>query len=395
MMRARLKHMAAVLLTFCLPAMFLSGCWDSRTIEDQLILTGISIDTTENPNQISVATQVANIKQGQAGSGETGSEGSNESIVMKATGNSLTACLTEIDRDSSQRLLFHHNQIRLFGIELAEQGIQKHLDLIMRDQKARLEVPLAIVDGRGEEALTAKLSEIPISGLFLGNNFENQATISPQYRVRLIDFVQRLLDDAAAPVIPIIKVTTGEDDKQEIKMAGMAVFHGDKMVGSLTNEEAIGYIMSFGDVKKCNIDISEGSNRVGLHIATLDCKREVALRQDGGVRVSLTINSVANVNELHGFEEMKPPELLKHLEKLAQEEIKDKIMDCFSTAKLLDADIFEFCTMVHKKYPRQWNKMKDRWNEIFSDIDLQVQVNVRIPETGQIVQSLEIEENMK
>ncbi len=395
MMPARFKNMAAAVLTFCVPAMFLTGCWDSRTIEDQLILTGISMDVSDNPNQISVMAQGANIKQGKAGSGETGNEGGDEFIVLKATGDSVMACLTEIDRDSSQRILFPHNQIRLFGIELAEQGIQKHLDLIMRDPKARFEVPLAIVDGRGEEALTAKLAEMPISALFLGNLFEAQAGISVQYRVRLIDFVQRLLDDAASPVVPIIKVTTGEDEKQEIKIAGMAVFHGDKMVGRLTNEEAIGYILSFGDVKRCNISVYDGTDIAGLHIATLDCKREVTLQQDGGVRVSLTINSVANVSELHGFEEMKPPELLKHLENLAQEEIKNKITGCFSAAQTLAADIFGFCTMVFKKYPRQWSEMKARWGELFTDIDLHVQVKVRIPETGQIVQSLEIEENMK
>ncbi len=394
MMPARLKRMAAVLLTLCVSTVFLTGCWDSKTIEDQLILTGISMDVSDKPNQINVTAQGANIKQGEAGSGEGGSGGNNESIVMKATGNSLMACLTELERDSSQKLLFPHNQIRLFGIKLAEQGIQKHLDLIMRDQKARFEVPLAIVDGRGEEALTAKLSEMPISGIFLGRLFEAQAQISVQYRVRLIDFVQRLLDDAAAPIVPIIKVT-GEVDKQEIKMAGMAVFHGDKMVGRLTNEEAVGYILSFGDVKKCNIGVSDGTDMAGLHIATLDCKREVTLRQDGGVRVSLTINSVANVSELHGFEEMKPPELLKYLKNLAQEEIKNKITDCVSAAQALDADIFGFGTMVYKQYPKQWSEMKDRWSEVFSDIDLSIQVKVRIPETGQIVQSLEMEEKMK
>ena len=395
MMPARLKRMAAVLLTLCVPAMFLTGCWDSRTIEDQLILTGISMDVSDNPNQISVTAQSANIKQGKAGSGEVGNEGSDESIVMKATGDSLMACLTEIDRDSSQRMLFPHNQIRLFGTELAEQGIQKYLDLIIRDQKARFEVPLAIVDGRGEDALTAKLSEMPISGIFLGNLFEAQAGISVQYRVRLIDFVQRLLDDAASPVVPIIKVTAGQDGKQEIKIAGMAVFHGDRMIGRLTNEEAVGYILSFGGVKRCNLSISDGPNKSGVHIETLDCKREVTLRQDGGVRVSLTINSVANISELHGFEEMKPPELLKHLEKLAQEEIKNKITGCVSTAQALDADIFGFGTMLYKQYPKQWNGMKDRWSELFSDIDLSIQVKVRIPETGQIVQSLEMEEKMK
>ncbi|MEA4891222.1 MAG: Ger(x)C family spore germination protein [Peptococcaceae bacterium] len=393
MTSARLKPIAVMLLLLPLSAMGLTGCWDSREIEDQFILTAIAIDVSDNPGEISVTAQVADITKGESGSGQAGKSG-NASIVIKTTGDSLMTCLTEMDRDSSHKLLFHHNQIRVFGMEMARQGIKKHLDMIMRDQKARLEVPLAIVDQRGEEALTATLAEMPISGIYLGEVFENQAKISPQYRVRLLDFVQRLLDDAAAPVIPIIRVE-GEGGKQEIKMAGMAVFHNDRMIGRLTNDEALGYILSFDKVKRCNIEVFEGTDRAGLHIASSECKREVTLRQDGGVRVSLMIDAAAELGQVYGFKKMKPPELLKHLEKLAQEEIKDKITGCFLTAQGLDADIFGFCTMVSKKYPGQWSGMKDRWDQVFSDIELSVQVKVKLSGTGQIVQSLEMEENMK
>jgi spore germination protein KC len=359
-------------------------------------MTGVAMDVSDNPGQISVTAQIADIQQGESSSGETSKGSSDSVIVIKRTGDSLMTCLTEMNRDSDHKMLFQHNQIRLFGIELAEQGIAKHLDMIMRDQKSRFEVPLAIVDGRGEEALTAQLSQAPISGLFLGGMFEEQAEMSVEYRVRLIDFVQRLLDDAMAPVIPIIKVTAkDENDKQEVQLDGMAVFHDDKMIGRLTNDETKGYIWSFGNVKKCNVEVTDGPNRAVLHITKLDCKRKATLRPDGGVRVSLTIDSVVQTGEIYGFKEMKPPELLKHLEKLAEEEIKNTIIGCFETAQSLNADIFGFCTIIYKQYPKQWSEMKDQWGEVFADIDLDVQVNVRIPGTGQIVQSLEMEENME
>ncbi|MGI6497868.1 MAG: Ger(x)C family spore germination protein [Oscillospiraceae bacterium] len=387
MMSSRIKRVTAALLLLSLSFLFLAGCWDSRTIEDQLILTGIAIDVTDQPGQISITAQVANTKKNKNGSAEN----NNEAIVLQATGDSLMTCLTEMDRDSGQRLLFPHNQIRLLGIEMAKQGIQRHLDLSMRDQKARFEVPIAIVDGRGEEALIAKLSEMPISGVLLGNLFEAQSGISSQYQVRLIDFVHRILDDPAAPAIPMIQVT-GQEEQREIKIVGMAVFQRDKMVGRLTSDESLGYIFSFGNVKKCNISVFDDSSKAGLHIATLDCKRAIALEPDGGVSISLTIHAVANVNEIYGFDKIEPTELLQHLEYLAQEEIKNKIANCLSVAQSLDADIFCFSTMLKKKYPKQWNEIKNRWSELFADLDLNMDVTVRIPETGQIVRSLKMEE---
>lgn len=390
----RIQRLVIMILAVSILTMTLTGCWDSRELEKQLILTGLAMDVSDKPGRISVTAQVVNTSQdgGAAKSGANGgTTGGGATIEMKASGSSLMDCLNEIDRNSDHKLLVHHNQIRLFGIDLAKQGIKRPLDAIMRDPKARLEVPLAVIDGRGEDALTAKFSPTPISAVFLGGMLEDMANVSRQYRVRLIDFVKRLQEENAAPVIPIMKVT-GEDDNQQIKLDGMAVFQDDKMIGRLTNLETSGYIWSFGDVKKAPAEVSEGSSSAALIIQTLNCTREIFLEEDGSVRVSLTINAVIEPSEIYGFEKMKPAELLPHLEKLAEQEIQDEITGCFLTAQKLNADIFGFCTMLQKKYPREWDDLKDEWNKVFSEMELDIQVKVQIPRTGQIIQSLEMEE---
>jgi len=399
---------AAVLILSTLAT--LTGCWDNREIDKLFILTGTALDVAaDDPNKISVTLQVANIKQGEAGSGEANTGGSTTAggntkggnaagaspvILLNAVSDSLLGGVTEMNRSSNHKLLFQHNQIRIFGIELAERGVKKHLDLLLRDQQPRLEVPLAVVDGRAEEALTAKLSQEPITGIFMGGMFEDLSEMSEEYRVRLIDFVQRLLDGTAAPVMPIIKVTDGIES-QEIKLEGMAVFKDDRMIGRLSNDETLGYIFSFGEVQRVNMAVTDGSDRAVLHVTSLDCQREITLRPDGGVKVDLSVNSVLGVREMYGFKGMKAPELLKRLETLAQEEIKRKITDCFRVAQGMKADVFEFCTEVYKKYPQQWGEMESRWDEIFTDIDFNVQAKVSIPGTGQIVESLEMEESNK
>lgn len=391
----RLKRPVIMILAVSILAMTLTGCWDSRELEKQLILTGLAMDVSDKPGQISVTAQVVNTSQAD-GSAKSGANGGTTSggatIEMKAEGTSLMDCLNEIDRDSDHKLLVHHNQIRLFGIDLAKQGIKRPLDSIMRDPKARLEVPLVVIDGRGGDALTAKLSPTPISGVYLGSMLEDMAGVSYQYRVRLIDFVKRLQDDNAAPVIPIMKVI-GEEDNQQIKQDGMAVFRDDKMIGRLTNQETLGYIWSFGDVNKTALEVTEGSSSAAFIIQVLDCVRDISLEQDSSVRVSLKINAVIEPSEIYGFDKMTPAELLPHLEELSQQEIKDRITGCLLTAQNLNADIFGFCTMMQKKYPKEWDKIRDEWNSVFSNIELDIQAEVRIPRTGQIVQSLEMEEN--
>jgi spore germination protein KC len=82
---------------------------------------------------------------------------------------------------------------------------------------------------------------------------------------------------------------------------------------------------------------------------------------------------------------------MPYLVDLAQSEIRRKITDTFETTQTLNADIYGIGTSVHREYPKEWKELKNRWNELFPDIELDVQVKVHIPATGQIVKSLEME----
>lgn len=390
-MRGRMR----LALLIPLLGLLLGGCWDNREINALFILTGAALDVAEAPGEIAVTLQVANIKQDESGSGEkSGGGGGDAVILLRAVSGSLSNALSEVNRNSNHKLMFQHNQVRLFGLALAQQGITQHLDLFLRDQQARLEIPLAVVDGRAEEALTAKLSQEPISGIFLGGMFEDMSQVSPKYRIRTIDFMQMFLAQGAAPVMPILQVS-GEEGRQEIKMAGLAVFKKGKMVGRLDNRETLGYLWSFGKVKDCNLAVQDPSGKAVLHMNSLDCEREVTLGQDGTVTLALTIHSLAGVAEIQGFTHMQPAELLKHLQKLGEQEIAATIQGCFATAQGLQADMLEICVALAQQYPREWEALRERWDELFPRVRLRVQVKVLIPGTGQIVQSLEMEEERK
>lgn len=386
----------AVVIAALLTLTVLAGCWDSRELNKWFILTGTGLDVAEDPEKVYITFQIANIKQGNADeSGGDKTSGGQSVITFGIASDSLQHAVSEINIDNDQKLLFQHNQIRLFGIELAERGIKDHLDLLLRDFQARLEVPMAVVDGRGEDILKLKLPHEPNSGIFMGGFLKDLSDRSAKYNVRLIDFVHMLLDGTAAPVMPILKITKTENDEKGVMVDGMAVFKSDKMIGRLDREETLGYLWSFGDIHNLEVNVTEGENRAALHISKLDCKRKLTINPDQSVEVDLKIDASLNIAEQHGFGDFKPTELLKHLEKLAQEKIKETIMGTFAKAKELKADFFGFCTMAQKHHPKEWEKMKDRWDEIFAAINLDIEVKTKIKGTGQIGQSLKMEEKSK
>jgi spore germination protein KC len=389
-MALRGKRLIAAAMLIPVLAASLSGCWDSHELDAMFIITGVALDVSESPDLMDITLQIGVTKSSSSGSGESNSE-QDSVILLKATSDTVMGGMTMLNRDSSHKLLLHHNQVLLLGSSLAEQGVESRLDLFLRDQQARMEVPVMVVEGRAEEVLSAKLDQDRISGIFLSRMLEDLSKISPAYRVRMIDFASRLLDDTTSPVAPIATVLQ-EDGKQEIKISGLAVFKGDRMIGRLNNDEATGYVWSMGDVKKYVVTASTGDNKAVLNIARMACKRDVTLRPDGGVRVELSVDATLGISELSGFSDMTTDELMPYLVRMAQQEIQRKITSSFDAARRLDADIYGFGTSVYQKYPKEWKAMKDRWDEIFPGVELSVLVKARLPATGQIVQPLEMEE---
>jgi spore germination protein KC len=387
-MTARKKYSALLLLTAVLAAL-LSGCWDNHELDTLFIVTGVALDAAGDSDQTDITLQVSKTQPKSGDSGQPGPQ-DDAMLLLKSTRHTLLEAMMAFNRSSSRTLLLQHNQVLVMGARLAEQGVWNHMDVFLRERSTRMEVLMIIAENRAEEVVSAKLGQEKLSGIYLSRMVQNLSNVSPYYKVRMLDFASRLLDKSTAPVAPLISVVE-EDGGQEIRMLGMAVFKGDRMIGRLSNDETSGYVWAMGPVEQCEVVAGTDAGRAVFQIMRMDCDREAELREDGGVRVTLRVNAVLNVGELQGFEGIKTDELLPYLSGLAQDGIRSRIMDTFEIARGLNADIYEFGALIHGKYPREWKSMKAEWDAIFPEIVFDVQVNARISATGQIINSLGME----
>ena len=171
-------------------------------------------------------------------------------------------------------------------------------------------------------------------------------------------------------------------------MVGMAIFKNDKMVGRISNDDALGYVFAMGNVTDSYIVVEDGASMAALHIRKMICKRKVLLRPDGGIQINLSLEGMIDLGELRGFSQSKALELVSQLQVLANQEVQDRILSAFEAAKELNADIFGFGTSVYRKYPKAWRDMEARWDELFQDINLSITADLKMRGTGQITQSL-------
>lgn len=382
-----LATIAAIIITL---SVLLSGCWDNVEIDELFIVTGVALDTAETLENIDLTVQIGQIKQSSRGSAQSGSSGGSggesqegEFLTFQTTTDTILKGVSEFNRDSRHKLMMHHNQALLFGADLAAQGIQKHLDYFLRDQQARLEVPVIVVDGRADEILKTPLKEEEISGVYIAGMFEDLSKISIKYRERLVDFISKLLDDSTAPVAPMLKIEESGQNK-EIVLSGFAVFKGDRMVGSISNAETLGYIFAMDKVKSCEFPIKDNEGQAVLHIVSLKTQRKVKIDENGKVSAALKVAATVHLGEQHGFENIPSKQKLDYISELAQEELKNAILTTFYATQFMQTDIYGFGLSVYQKYPKKWKAMQENWDNIYSQMELSVDVQVKLTATGQI-----------
>lgn len=371
----------------------LAGCGNSYELNEMFLITGIALDKSDQDGLVDVAMQAALTGGEGSNTGESG-EGSGSgggSLVLKGTQHTVAGAIQAVNNSSSRKVFIHHNQAILLGEQLAREGFEKHIDLFLRDTESRMEVPVLVIEDRAVKALEVELDQDKISAMFISHLLDGLGDTSRFFEVRMLDVVSMLLDETSSPVLPKLSVID-TDETKALHFSGMAVFKHDKYIADLVDDEVLGYIWAMGDVKNSAMLATCDLGLAAFSITALDCKRTVTLDEGGGVSVAFDIHADLTLRDLVGFDDLSTEELMPHLKRISQDEILNTVVKTFEIARGLNADIYEFGSDIHRKYPARWRDMKDNWDEIFPSIALTARVTTNVRSTGKVTQSIGMKE---
>lgn len=387
-MKATFRVLAAgLVLALALSA---SGCWDSRELNTLFIVTGLAVDVGEQPGQAHFTVQIAKIAPSANASGGGGNSG-NPAILLSTDADTQLNALSNFNRMSSRELYLHHNQVIAFSADLAAQGLEPYIDFLLRDHESREEVPLVVTEGKAADVLSVVPDQDRMLGPFLARLLADMREISRYYTIRVFDFASLLFDGTASAVMPIVQIID-QNGKAKIEMSGMAVFKGGKMVGRLSLAEAQGFIWAMGGIKKGTISVTTEKGIADMYILDISTRRTMTAAPDGALAAHLQVTANLVLGEALGFEGMSIVELLSYLTGETQKTLCSHIIDCVGRARAMDADIYRFGETLHRQLPEVWHSLSARWNQTFREMEVRVEAQVRIRETEQIVQSLEMED---
>lgn len=346
-----MKNKIVKILTYILifNMFFLWGCWDSRELDQLYIVGSSAIDLTEDDEykftlQI-VKTQETSTSnsQGQQSSGMT------SPLVLSAVNKSIIGAFMTINENCSRGLLFDHNQVMLFGQAVAEKGIENILDVFIRVQEARIEVPIVIVeDDIGAKVLITQIEENSLSGQFVNKIFEGLSVVSKYYKMRIIDVVKNLLSESHATTIPMVKIVKKEG-KDVVEFAGFALLKNGVIVGKLNQEQVKGFVFAKDNVKTLIFNSETQNGIAGYRALFTKSKIDVKLVDENQIEVSIDVKGDLELDELNGFIGIEPKELVKALKESATEELERLINQAITISQNANCDIFGVANKIWKK----------------------------------------------
>jgi len=384
-MKNRIGFIMKIMVCFML-ILPISGCWSRHELNSLSFVVGVGLDKAEKPGEIQLTTQV--VKPGELKSSsaknKSSESGTNAYWNIKKTGYLASEIIKDFSHESSHKLYFPHNQVLIFERKLAEEGMQPYIDTFIRDIETRFNVLVVVSEDRASEVLDVSTGLEKLPAINIAKLVETQKITSESPTVKLIDFIRRLMSKTTAPIAPLIRVT-GEGNEKTLEVFGTAVFKHDKLVGELNKRETRGLLWVINEVKggMINVASSSGDGTVSLEITRAKSKMTPVIQADT-ILIKIDIKAEGIVNSQSGSENIASPDIVFSLEKKLSAEIGKEIMAALKTARDLNSDIFGFGDSIYWKYPSEWKKLKMKWDEVFPDVEVALNIDTKLRSTGNI-----------
>ncbi|MGE5543520.1 MAG: Ger(x)C family spore germination protein [Bacillota bacterium] len=384
------RIVALLLIATCL---FCTGCWDQIEITDLALVVATGIDKGDKPGQNVVLTiQVANPRA--LIPGETG--GTKEAFwTATGRGESIREATYQTAHRIPRRVFFGHNRIMVVGEEVARSGILPYLDRYLRSRQTRANLYILVARGKAQRILETKMPTFQSSGMALINLFElgNNHAVVP---VRLVQFVYDLISENSGAVAPIVQVveqtSVSVEEKTErpltLSVGNLAVFDTNgRMVGELGETETLGLLWIRDWMRRTEISvpcpISGPKEPVDLELVRSTSAIKVHMGEDGMPRYEIKVRVMVDVAEHFGSHPgLDRVWFLDSLEKRANTVIAQQIQSAVSKAQALNVDVFEFSEELRRQHPKEWQKLRDNWQDIFPMLEVTANIETLIGNRG-------------
>jgi spore germination protein KC len=361
-------------------AIIMTGCWDMRDIDKRLFVGSVGIDSSDIPEKhtitfsLPVARMIAGSQEGAGGGG-----GEVKPVMLESTvASSVTEGATNLALRLNRELFFEHMRIVIIGEDAAKQGLNDIIDPFFRQTEFNRRSRIAIAEGEAKKTLEINPWPERLKAEYLETIFLNQNLSGKFYSIDLGRFMHNIHATKGNSLVSKIS-----PNKEEVSIGGAAVIKNLRLVGWLSEEEIQGINLFLGELKGGSIEVndSDGLGKVIFSISRANRKIKL-VSSDPIPEFHLKVEVTGNVTETEERVKLDLKDL-KVIEDLVSGEIKSNIIKgARKLQKDYKVDLLNLCDYMYKYHPKLWKSYQKRWEEIFPNVKLTVDVNTVVTDIG-------------
>lgn len=378
---------AKVLAVVCTTIFVLSGCWDYKEIENMVIVAGIAIDTGSDNNYL-VTIETIELEQ------SLGINVQPQSQVIHVEAPTVFDAIRNAIKISPNRLYWSHAKIVILSEEVAREGIIEALEIVMRAKEPRLTMYLLVSKEKtASEILPYDTLLDNIYSFEIVEMLKAQEYLSKAPDNQIYEVMDKLMAEGISAVIPTIGLSNIEGKKIP-EVSGLAMLKRDNLVGFLDENEAKTFLFITDQIKGGVLTEIYPSQSSTSHIALniYENKTKIKPRYDDGKSTMHIKTNTKTVLQEWGMASVSiNEESVNQIKKQFEESLKNDIENLVEKVqKEYECDIFGFGNILKNQNPQQWKELEEDWGSIFADLNIEVDTNIDIINTGLLSNSIKV-----
>ncbi|MHA0857162.1 Ger(x)C family spore germination protein [Paenibacillus sp. CMAA1364] len=391
-----MKKSGLFVMIWIILALFVTGCWSRKELNELSIAVGIGIDKSGDQYKVSVQVAEPNEVTGKLGGGSA------PVTLFQATGETILEAIRKLTTVNPRLVYFAHLRVLVLGESLAKEGISSALELLSRDPETRNDFLIVVSKECSAEdtmKVLTNLDKVPASSLFSTLNTSHDKWASTR-KVTMFQLISELVSDGTNPVLTGIQifgdVEFGQsqeniniiDSPTDMRYTNLGVFKKDKLIGWLTENEGIAYNYIANEISSTvsNVSCPDGG-RLALKVIRSDTKVKGSMH-NGRPRIDIEVYPQSNVGEIQCRLNLTKSKTITELEGLENRRLEELIEKTIARVQQeYKVDIFGFGEVIHRSNPKEWRKLKEDWNHTFSTLSVHVKVRSKINYLGKISNS--------
>jgi spore germination protein KC len=368
-----------------------TACWNYREVEDLAIVAGAAVDKGEKA-RYKLTVEVVKIA--------AGNDAVTESKLISSEGDTIFDCARNAISVSGKRLYWSHNKILIISKAVAEKGVIEMIDWFNRDSETRANVQLAIsAENTAEDIFKGKEVIQTIKAFEMEEMLKNEKNLSKSPRMEVWEFANNMAEEGIYGCAAVAKLKEMDGGGKTPTIGGTAIFKGDKLIGIVDEDKTMDILFTQDNIKGGllveTVKDKDKDKEIPITFEIFKSKTKIKpVFNKNQVKINVDIETTVALAELGGCKDLIEEKGREELIKLSETALKNRVEKTIKgIQKEYGTDIFGFGKRIYENEYKEWQKIKDNWDENFKNLQVNVKTKIIIKNSSMLSKPLEVRKN--